>query len=98
MRVVIHLERHSDFNSFSFPVDFPESDVLFVSKFFHAPRGLSSALPLSRLGIVQTSSALLSLLARFKACSEVHRNEQSDLEPLDELSATKGIAILASLR
>lgn len=23
----------------------------------------------------------------------MHRNEQSDLEPLDELSATKGIAI-----
>ena len=50
-------------------------------------------LPLSRLGIVRTSSALLSLLARFKACSEVHRDEQSDFEPLDELSATKGIAI-----
>ena len=28
-----------------------------------------------------------------KACSEVHRNEQSDLEPFDELTATKGIAV-----
>ena len=30
-------ERHSDSNSFSFSIDFPESDVLFVSKFLHAP-------------------------------------------------------------
>ena len=59
---------HSDFNSFPFPVDFPESNVLFIRKFLHTPRG-------------------------FKACSEVHRDEQSDFEPLDELSATKGIAV-----
>ena len=29
----------------------------------------------------------------FKACSEVHRDEQSDFEPLDELPTTKGIAV-----
>ena len=28
-----------------------------------------------------------------KACSEVHGNEQSDFEPFDELTATKGIAV-----
>ncbi len=61
-------ERHSDSNSFSFSIDFPEGNVLFIRKFLHTPRGL-------------------------KACSEVHRNEQPDLEPFDELSATKGIAV-----
>ena len=61
-------ERHSDSNSFSFSTNFPERNVLFISKFFHAPRG-------------------------FKACSEVHRNEQPNLEPFDELTATKGIAV-----
>ena len=36
---------------------------------------------------------MLSLLARFEACSEVHRNEQPDFESFDELPTTKGVAV-----